>query len=235
MSEQLYFEPDFSSSSKRTTSTPVKPFAKPNDDFSTPPLAPDTVFYEIFGPETTFAALLPKVIDIVSNSPKAIDKLDAIRDITDVWGDSEPNLEFAEMGFKTFVVEGQRGIYTVLEILREENKTVKEELPSPVYVITSHGPLVDGKGYVETTKLIGSYVDQKEAQDMAEKVMEDLVRGEKGLKKSVEWRKESKGGGMLMAMGVSKRWEVKVAYEDQVHMRAKDDLDRGREDIGWRF
>jgi hypothetical protein len=39
----------------------------------------------------------------------------------------------------------------------------------------------------------------------------------------------------LLAMGVSTRWEVKVAYEDQVHMRAKDDLDRGREDIGWRF
>lgn len=246
MSDELYLEPNLFSS-PQSSFTRTKSSSKPNDDFSTRPLGPNTIFYlaiiaphtdtyQVLGPVTTFSHLLPKIEDIVSNSPKAIDKLAAIRSIEDVWGDSEPNLEFAERGFSTFVVDGQRGVYTVLKILREENEAVKEELPSPVYTITTHGPLSHkGEGYVATTKLVGSYVERAEAKGAAEKAMRDLVKGEKGLKESEDWGRESKGGGMLIAMNSETRWEVRIGYEDEVHKRAKEELERDGEKVGWRF
>jgi hypothetical protein len=247
MSEEVYFEPNPFESNKSASSS-TKVMAKPNDDFSTTPLTPFTIFYlaiikphtdtyEILGPCTSFSHLLPKISEIVSNSPKAIDKLEAIRFISDVWGDKEANEEFAERGFGTFVVDGQRGVYTVLKVLREENKEVRDELPSPVYTITTHGPLTHkgNKGLVATTKLLGSFVNQAEAKGAAGKAMRDLVRGEKGLKESEDWGKESKGGGLLMAMNAEHRWEVVVRYEDEVHKRRKEEGDRGGEDISWRF
>jgi hypothetical protein len=39
----------------------------------------------------------------------------------------------------------------------------------------------------------------------------------------------------LMAMNSVARWEVRIAYEDEVHKRAKEDLDREGGYVGWRF
>ena len=152
-----------------------------------------------------------------------------------MWGEKEANLEFAERGFGTFVVEGQRGIYTVLKILREENRAVREELPAPVYVVTAHGPLVNDVGYVATTRLVGAFVGQQDAKRAALGAMEGLVEGKKVSKRSEYWGKESKGGGMLMAMGAARRWEVRIAYEDQVHKRAKEEVEREGGKVGWRI
>lgn len=244
-SEELYFEP-FNSPTLPLFTPPPSVSKKPTDAFTTPPLSPHTLFYlaiiaphtdthDIYGPVTTFSHLLSRIEDIVSNSPRAIDKLEAIRNIEDVWGDKEENVEFSERGFGTFVVEGQRGVYTVLKILREENKAVREELPAPVYVVTAHGPLANDTGYVATTRLVGSFVGQKEAKKAAVEAMDAMVLGKKVSKRSEYWGKESKGGGMLMAMGAARRWEVRIAYEDQVHKRAKEEAEREGGRVGWRI
>ncbi|KAH3950920.1 hypothetical protein HBH70_098130 [Parastagonospora nodorum] len=245
ISEEVYFEPFNSPTLPPFIPTPSAS-KKPADDFSTLPLGAHTLFYlaiiaphtdtyEIHGPATSFSHLLPRLEDVVSNSPRAIDKLEAIRNIEDVWGDKETNLEFAERGFGTFVVEGQRGIYTVLKILREENRRVREELPAPVYVVSAHGPLVNEVGYVATTRLVGAFVGQRDAKGAAVRAMDEMVQGRKVSKRSEYWGKESKGGGMLMAMGAARRWEVRIAYEDQVHKRAKEEAEREGESVGWRI
>jgi hypothetical protein len=248
MGDDIYFEPSPNSSTRPSSYSILDPSSsKPADEFSTPALRPNTIFYlatiaphtdtySIYGPTTSFQHLFPKVNDVVSNSPKAIDKLEALSTIEDMWGGTEPNHDFNERGFGTFVVEGQRGVYTVLKILREVNRAVFEELPSPVYTVTVHGPLThDNQGYVKTTRLVGSFTDRKEAKAVAEKEMRELVKGEKGVKKSEDWGRDGKGGGILMAMSPEARWEVKIAYEDQVHKRAKEELERGGGHIGWRF
>mgnify|MGYP003624081644 CR=1 FL=1 len=246
----LYFEPDpFSPAPSlfvRTTTT------KPPDTFTTPPLAPHTIFYlsvttphtdayTLHGPATSFAHLLPRIEEIVSNSPKAIDKLGMLREIEDVWGDTEPNYEFAERGFGTFVVEGQRGVYTVLRILREVNKDVCETLPSPVYTVTAHGPLTQVSpgvggftGNAGSAVLVGTFVGRREAREKAQEVMGGFIKGVKGVTVTENWEL-GKGGGMVMAMGAGVRWEVRIGYEDQVLKRAREGLERDGERVGWRF
>jgi hypothetical protein len=248
MADELYFEPNpFSSAQASRTFVLKATTGKPADDFSTPPVGTHTIFYlatiaphtdtyTIYGPVTSFQHLLPKINEVVSNSPSAIDKLDALATIEDVWGETEPNHDFAERGFKTFVVDGQRGVYTVLKVLREENAAVFEELPSPVYTVTTHGPLThENKGQVKTTRLVGSFVDRKEAKKVAGFEMETLVEDEEGVKRSEDWGKKGRGGGVLMAMNGEARWEVKVAYEDEVHKRAMEEMEREGGDMGWRF
>jgi hypothetical protein len=248
MAEDLYFEPNpFTSTHSSRDFNPPPKSGKPTDDFSTPPLTPNTVFYlatiaphtdtySMHGPVTSFQHLLPKINEVVSNSPSAIDKLDALATIEDVWGETEPNHDFAERGFGTFVVDGQRGVYTVLKVLREENAAVLDELPSPVYTVTAHGPLThDNNGHVKTTRLVRSFVDRKEAKQAAEAEMRVMVEDEEGVKRSEDWGKMGRGGGVLMAMNSEARWEVRIAYEDEVHKRAKEGLDREGGYVGWRF
>ncbi|KAH7083907.1 hypothetical protein FB567DRAFT_605001 [Paraphoma chrysanthemicola] len=246
----LYFEPDpFSPTA--TLSVRSLP-TKPADVFTTPPLAPNTIFYlsitsphtdthTLHGPATSFQHLLPRILDIVSNSPKAIDKLDMLREIEDVWGEKEVNLEFAERGFGCFVVDGQRGVYTVLRVLREINKDVYDTLPSPVYTVTAHGPLKqvapgvgEFKGMAGSSVLVGTYVGRREAREKAQEVMAGFVKGLKGVTLTETWE-QGKGGGMVMAMGSGVRWEVRIGYEDQVLRRAREELEREGESVGWRF
>jgi hypothetical protein len=246
MADDIFFEPDPYCSSPHTQSSGASPTGKPKDDFTTPPLAPYTLFYlsitsphtdtHLFhGPYTSFAHLLPYIDSVVSNSPSAIDKLEALRSIRDVWGAEEPNHEFASRGFGTFVVEGQRGVYTVLRVVREVNRSVYEELPSPVYVVTSHGPLTHAsEGYAGTTQLVGAFVGRKEARHKADQTMRELVRGKEGVKRNEDWERGN-GGGMLVAMTTKERWEVRIAYEDQVLKRAKEGLEMDGESVGWRF
>lgn len=130
----------------------------------------------------------------------------------------EPNHEFEERGFTRFVVEGQRGTYILLEVLREENQAVCEGLPAPIFVVTAHGPLshvpnsLGHSGMAKTSRLIGAFVHREEAKEAAERAMEGLVQEEKGVKRTEHWgdsgRKEGgrgKAGGVLMAMGEAGR------------------------------
>ncbi|KAF1921353.1 hypothetical protein BDU57DRAFT_46989 [Ampelomyces quisqualis] len=240
MTEEIYF------ASTHSTYTPSSP-SLPTDDFTAPPLTPNTIFYlatiaphtdthTITGPVTTFTHLLPAIERTVNDSPSAIDKLDALRTIEDVWGDTEANHDFEARGFTTFIVKGQRGTYTVLQILREDNADVFANLPCPVYTITTHGPLsAEGKGYVGATELVGSWVERKDARDVAERCMVEMLEGEEGVKRSEDWGVGGKGAGILMGMTAEKRWEVRIAYEDQVLKRAKEGMERKGEYVVWRL
>ncbi|KAF3042941.1 hypothetical protein E8E12_007927 [Didymella heteroderae] len=158
-------------------------YSKPADKFCPLSSSPTSIFYlaiitphtdkhEIHGPAPCFSQLLPKISEVCSDSPSALDKLESLQySAPDVWGEQTANPRFKKEGFTTFVVEGQRGTYTVLEILREENAKVREVLPAPVYTVTRHGPLVhtysgvggktkleSAKGVAATSMLVGSYV-----------------------------------------------------------------------------
>ncbi|KAH7384322.1 hypothetical protein DE146DRAFT_770089 [Phaeosphaeria sp. MPI-PUGE-AT-0046c] len=228
----------------------------PTNDFSTTPLGPHTIFYlaittphtdtyVLHGPVTSFSHLLPTIKSTVSDSPSAIDKLDALSSTTDVWGAPTPNKAFSERGFTTFVVNGQRGTFTLLEVLREENKPVFDTLLAPVYTVSAHGPLAHTPDYLgrvgvaETSKLVGSFVRRDEAKEAAGKAMEELVKGEVGVKRSEHWGRERSGlgvgGGVLMAMNGEGRWEVRVAYEEEVMKRVREGSEMRGERVGWRI
>lgn len=213
-----------------TLLTEAPPPPKPTDIFTTPPLQPHTLFYlthtvphtssfTVYGPTTNFPALIPRLESIVSNSPRAIDKLDALRYIVDVWDESEPNAEFEERGFQKFIVEGQRGTYSILEIVREVNRSVYEEVRAGeralVYVVSNHGPIsMTGKGekgYVETSAVVGSYVDIDEAKGTARTVLKGMIEGVEGVKENEIWGLD--GSGVVCALGSGVKWEVKVRSE----------------------
>lgn len=255
----LFFEPDSGplSSSTNTITT------KPTDDFTTPPLIPNTIFFlsittpktdsfRLLGPVKSFASLIPDIESLVSNSPSAINKFEALRTIEDVWGETEPNHEFAERGFSIFIVEGQREMYTVLKVERRVSKMVWKELPSPVYTVTRHGPLIQPtpsatisksssvplpthKGYAQTSHLISSYVSRAAAKSAAESAMQSLLKDVRGAVVTQSWEKGTKGAGVIMAMMGGKRWEVRVGYEDQVLKRAREEVDREGGEVGWRL
>lgn len=119
----------------------------------------------------------------------------------------EPNHEFEERGFTRFVVEGQRGTYILLEVLREENQAVCEGLPAPIFVVTAHGPLshvpnsLGHSGMAKTSRLIGAFVHREEAKEAAERAMEGLVQEEKGVKRTEHWGDSGRKGG-----GEGKGW-----------------------------
>ncbi|CAE7020627.1 hypothetical protein CFE70_002893 [Pyrenophora teres f. teres 0-1] len=256
MSEQVLFNPEPFNPSV-VVKPPTTGFQRPTDRLTVPPVNPDTIWYlavikphmdthEIIGPVTAFKYLLPKIQDVVSNSPRAIDKLEELMEIEDMWGEREKNLEFERSGFERFIVEGQRGVYTVLKIMREINKKVFEILPAPVYTVISLGPLEQGKksgkgqytkpkGFAETTTLHGSWSDRESAVKMARVVMEDLLSEEPYTKSTEVWEKGNgnKGGGMLMAMNGTYMWEVKVIYEDQAIKRAMEEAGRDGKGKVW--
>lgn len=254
MADELHFEPS-PFRSKRPFPIPkstVQTTVKPGDDLTAAPVLPDTIFYlcvivphtdtyRIHGPAKSFQHILPQIEAIVSNSPSAIDKLDALRTTEDIWGSPVPNEEFPERGFNTFVVEGQRGTFTILKVEREIRPDVYECLPSPVFVLTASGPLGhnalradDARGYARTTRLIGSFVERRDAKKRAEEVMREMTAGQSGVSVSENWDKKS-GGGMIVAMNGRQSWEVRIGYENQVLKRAREGLDREGESVGWRF
>ncbi|KAF1922838.1 uncharacterized protein M421DRAFT_104806 [Didymella exigua CBS 183.55] len=233
-------------------------YTKPADDFRPLPpsstavlylaiITPHTDKYEIHGPAPSFSHLLPKIAELCSDSPPALDKLEDLQyTAADVWDERVAKPHFAEQGFTTFVVEGQRGTYTVLEVLREENGRVRDVLPAPVYTVTRHGPLVHtytgvgmkmkldvAKGMAATSTLVGSYVERKDAQLAARMTMELLV-GEEKVSAIEDWAAGG-GGGVLLAMGVGRRWEVRVQYEDEALRRARKGADAEGAGVGWRF
>jgi hypothetical protein len=265
MSDTVWFSEDLLPPPS-STKLPAHGYKKPKDRLNVLPVVPNTVFYlavikphtdthEIHGPAKKFLYLLPKIEAIVSNSPNAIDKLDELKQTEDVWGEREKNEEFFVSGFECFVVEGQRGVFTVLKIIREVDKEIYEALPAPVYTLIASGPLKHApvsskskgkslmtgdfepakpKGYALTTQLHGSYVERGAVQKAAKDVITDLVLNEKGIKVTEKWDKGTKGGGLLMAMSPSAMWEVKVVYEDEALKRAMDDSDLTGDGLRWR-
>lgn len=214
-------------------------------------ILPHTDAHTIIGPATAFKHLLPKIINVISNSPRAIEKFESISEIEDLWGESEPNEEFYKNGFETFVVEGQHDVYTVLKIYREEDKEdVCEVLPAPIYTVVAAGPLVQptttksgsfipiatGKpfGYAETKRLVATFVESEPAMHAAEEAMQEMVKDLK-VNRTVAWEQGGKKGGILMAMSAGMLWEVRVLYEDQVLRRVKEGADREGTKVGWRF
>lgn len=213
-------------------------------------ITPHTDKYEIHGPAPCFSHLLPKISSLCSDSPSALDKLESLQySAPDVWGETAPNPAFEKEGFTTFVIDGQRGTYTVLEILREANTRVRDVLPAPVYTVTRHGPLVHkysgvggkaklqkAEGVAATSTLVGSFVKKKDAQRAARMTM-DLLVGEEKVSSIEDWGKDGKdgSGGVLIAMGFGKRWEVRVQYDDEALRRARESADAEGADVGWRF
>jgi hypothetical protein len=264
MSDTVWFSEDPLPPPSPPEKAPAHGYQKPKDILNVPPVAPDTVWYlavikphvdshEIHGPVKKFGHLLPKIKEIVSNSPNAIDKLDELQETEDVWGEREKNDEFFISGFERLVVEGQRGSFTVLKVMREVDHDIFETLPAPVYTVISSGPLkhaptpskgkggLSGKfeaekpnGYALKTVLHKSYVERAAAKEAAQDVMNDLLLGEKNAKVIEKWEKGSKGGGLFIAMSASAMWEVKVVYEDDALKRAMDDSNRTREGLRWR-
>jgi hypothetical protein len=237
---------------------PLK-YTKPADDFRPLQTSTSSVLYlavttlhtdsyEIHGPVASFDQLLAKIEEIASDSPSALDKLEALQyTAPDVWGEREKNPNFERDGFTTFVVEGQRGTYTVLDILREQNPGVREVLPAPVFTVTRHGPLIYtfsgvglktklgvAKGVAATSMLVGSFVERKDAMTAAKVTMDMLVAGEVKVSRTEDWGKDG-GGGVLLAMGNGKRWEVRVKYEDEALKRAREGADAEGAGVGWRF
>ncbi|CAO2655181.1 Nn.00g102450.m01.CDS01 [Neocucurbitaria sp. VM-36] len=261
MNDQVYFEDSSQQSCKGKAKAKSiahegpRPCTKPLDDFttSTVPIPPGTTFYlsvikphadtsALHGPVRHFSHLLPHIESVVSNSPSAIDKLAALKELEDAWGDVRPNHHFYEHGFRVMVVEGQRSVFTVLNVERREEGEVWGVLPGAVYTVVKAGPLSlstseDGpKGYAATMRLVGSFVERKDARGAAKRAMDELVSGmEEAVHVTETWEKEGRGGGMLMAMGGEEMCEVKVLYEDQALRRAKEGLDREGGKVGWRF
>ncbi|RYO64799.1 hypothetical protein AA0113_g5872 [Alternaria arborescens] len=152
MSKEVFFEGDAEVLPFTTPTTPTTTLQKPSDILDVPAAVPSTIWYlsitkphvdshDIVGPTKAFRHLLPRIEAVVSNSPTAIDKLAQLKETEDMWGETEPNEHFFNNGFEVFIVEGQRGSYTVLKMIREINKEVFDILPAPVYTVLSVGPL----------------------------------------------------------------------------------------------
>jgi hypothetical protein len=261
MVNDIYFEGD---AEVLPFTTEIKPptVEKPSDKLDFVDVKPNTIWYlsiikphtdshEIIGPAKAFHHLLYKIEDVVSNSPKAIDKLELLKEKEDfLTGEKEIDEEFLEKGFEVFIVEGQRGSYTILKIHREINKEVFDILPAPVYTVISAGPLKHAtipakssssssstslsskftpgkpKGYASTTYLHGSYIDRAAAKEDAEHFMTVLLLDAENVKEIARWEKGSKGGGILIGMNATTMWEVKVVYMDDPIGRAQEDADR---------
>ncbi|CAN9248581.1 unnamed protein product [Alternaria alternata] len=220
MSKEVFFEGDAEVLPFTTPTTPTATLQKPSDILDVPAAAPNTIWYlsitkphvdshDIVGPTKAFRHLLPRIEAIVSNSPTAIDKLVQLKETENMWGETEPNEHFFNDGFEVFIVEGQRGSYTVLKMIREINKEVFDILPAPVYT------------------LHGSFIERAAARETAKYIMTVLLLDEENVKEIGRWEKGSKGGGVLMAMNATSMWEVKVVYADDPIGRAQEEADRG--------
>lgn len=236
MSDLLFFTPEDPTAPLKPH-TPAFPASIPNtnlplEDFNIPSNeTPYTTYYlivttlhtdiwAIHGPVRAFKDLIPYTTDAVSSSPNAIEKLEVLR--------ANPHFEFDKLGFNTFVVELERGTYSILKVLRDVNKPVHDLLPLPVYVVTSHGPLIhdigsirrrvlSGKrqGMAKHSQLIGSFVDIKEAEEAARRAMEGLVKDEKGIMRTECQKGGDRRGHCLLAISARSTWEIRIRFEGE--------------------
>ncbi|KAG9198685.1 hypothetical protein G6514_009724 [Epicoccum nigrum] len=246
----------FEGSSSKVNASPIPSqplsYSKPVDDFKPLPTSPVYIFYlavtaphtdkyEVHGPAPSFRALLPRIIDIASDSPAGLSKLKNLCTADDGWGGRVDNLAFDTEGFHTLILDGQRGSYTVLQVLAVENAEVKALLPAPVYTVTRHGPLVNtlgplvntytdegGKsklgttqGMAATSAFAGAFAERKDALEAARKAMAEMVEGVEGVART-ETMGQGAEGGMLLAARPGVSWQVKVLYKGEVFRSARE-------------
>ena len=240
------------------------PYVKPADDLSPHTVTADTVFYlavtaphtdkyEVHGPASFFGALVPTIIDVASSSPPGLYKIEHLAEVDDEFGNRVENEAFTDCGFHTMVLEGQRGAYTVLEVITEENAEVKALLPVPVYTVTRHGPLVNtfslvntftgeggkqnvgaAKGVAATSAIVSCFAEKKAALEAAKNAMDRLVEGVEGVNRS-EAVGQGPEGGVLMAAKSGVMWEVRVKYTTEVLKVAKEKAEAEGKELEWRF
>ncbi|KAF2997119.1 hypothetical protein E8E13_004392 [Curvularia kusanoi] len=250
----------FSDPSPTSTSTQPLAYLKPRDDYHPVPHSTSSIFYlavttphtdtyMLHGPVRSFSALLPTITALASDSPSALDKLENLSySAPDVWGNRTTRASFLTHGFRTLIVDGERGTYTVLQVLTEENAGVKDVLPAPVYTVTRHGPLVyayDGlgakarlgaaRGVAASSELVGCFAERKEAVSAARKAMDGMVEGERKVNRIENLGKHGEDGGMLLALGNGVRWEVRVKYDSEVLKIARESAEKEGAGLAWRF
>lgn len=237
MSDLTFFEPDEYPAPAPPPHHPALPTSVrdknlPADDFDVPAQDPKhTIYYltiatphtdtfVVRGPEPSFKILIPSVLSAASNSPTTCQKLETLR--------KDKAFRFDELGFSIFVIELERGAYSILTIVREVNEKVHDVLPCPVYVVTTHGPLEhDMGGYIRTvasgrprgmaslSRLVGSWVDVRDARAAAKTAMDELVRGQTGVMRIEKHEAGGKKRHVFLAMSARYVWEVRVAYEEE--------------------
>ncbi|KAF2111557.1 hypothetical protein BDV96DRAFT_650113 [Lophiotrema nucula] len=243
MSDLLMFDTDIARPTRASQSavTDAPPNGPPRDNFEVRvPLPDKTLFYltatsphtdtfEVHGPVRQFRTFRDKVEQIVAVSPAATKKLEDLEE-------DKPDVFIG--GFRTFVVELGNDDYTKLEVIREINPKVYEHLPAPVYLVTSHGPMIhdlggtvqtlqSGRrlGYAATSHLVSSFTDFDVAKQHATQAMDIMLQKEinKGggigmIRTDVDDNKSpSMGNWMSVAMGGGKVWEVKVTVVKEVN------------------
>ncbi|KAF2004179.1 hypothetical protein P154DRAFT_572214 [Amniculicola lignicola CBS 123094] len=177
--------------------------------------APHTDNFAIRGPAADFRGLLPHILAASSNSPEAIRKLAILR------GDEE--FGFDDLGFSTFIIPLARGAYIALKVVRKVNEPVTRLLRygggSPIYLITSHGPLSHdistgsrivssgrAKGRAANSRLVGSAVDFERAKRIARETLLDREGKDK-----MKWTESgTKSSWLVFGMDEKALWEVRV-------------------------
>ena len=209
--------------------------------------APHTDKYKVHGPAPSFRTLIPRIIDIASNSPAGLSKLKSLCTADDGWGGRVDNLAFDTEGFHTLILDGQRDSYTVLQVLAVENAEVKAVLPAPVYTVTRHGPLVNtytdeggksklgtAQGMAATSAFVGAFAERKDALEAARKAMAAMAEGVEGVARTETMGQGAEGGVLLAARpGVS--WQVKVLYKGEVFRSAREAAEAEGKAVEWRL
>ncbi|KAL1606183.1 rRNA-processing protein EBP2 [Paraconiothyrium brasiliense] len=188
----------------------LKPEINIPDDDLTPPAAPaDTIFYltistphtdafEWHGPYATFAQIPPIVCAHAPSTDKKLEKV-------------------GKHGFtKIVVVENeQQGKFTVFESVTKINQDVRSMLPNPVFTVTSAGPILHkicsftgkleaegAKGWSTkalSSRIVGTYIDRKEARRAADQTMRDLLASEDDPPQPMSsFPAMNAGGGLIM-------------------------------------
>jgi hypothetical protein len=262
--DDLVFGDDTKVTASSSTPSQPLPYTKPQDNFSPLPVSASTVFYlavtaphtdtyVVHGPAPSFADLIPTITHIASDSPRGLEKLEKISVIDDAYRERD-NPAFIANGFHKIILDGQRGVYTVLEVIAVDNAEVKALLPAPVYTVISHGPLtnteslansfsdeggkskvVAGHGRAATSALVGSFAERNAALEAAKTVMDELVEGVDGVARSEVLDEGAAGGGVLMAAKPGVTWEVRVRYRKEVLEGALDRAEAEGKEVEWRF
>ncbi|KAF1944750.1 hypothetical protein EJ02DRAFT_463841 [Clathrospora elynae] len=178
--------------------------------------------------------LIPKIQTVVSNSPSAIDKLEDLTNTEDLWGAREKNESFEKGGFECFVVEGQRGKYTVLKTIREVDHDAFDNLPALVYTVISTVRQSQSGTRQQLAWWEALWTALLHRTPLERNTINHLVANEKKVVVTENWVAGGKEGGVLMAINAGLWWEVKVEYEDKALNRAMEAAERGEERMRWR-
>jgi hypothetical protein len=176
---------------------------------------PHTDVFTFHGPVKKFSHFHELLNRLVSSSPAGIDKLNSLLE--------DESSVFALRGFTNFVIPLERGGYTLVTMLRENNQRVRNVLPAPVYVVVAYGPMLHDclssqtvasgrpKGVAETGRVLGSFVRVEAAKEMARLEMANMLEGRSGV--SVVENADGVRGFTVLGMDAERVWEVRVCYD----------------------